>query len=454
MESPRNMKTSNFKRWLFAAMLALAGPAHPLDLVQAYQAALQSDPSLRAAQAAAEAGRETVSQARSQLYPNIAFGAARTHNDLHSTQPDLAGQAAGTQQRYFSDNQALTVRQPLYRKHLLDGVEQAGRIAEDAEAALERERQALAVRVAGAYMDALLAQDHLALVQAQIKTTVAQLDAARKAVTAGSGTRTDIDEAQSRLDLATALELEARQNVEFTRLQLRQLTDRPVDSLARLDAATLPLLGPTPALVDDWVRLAEGHSPELASLDARQAAARLAVEKARSGHYPSLDAVLQVVRSTKENVTAPNSSYTNRSIGVQLSVPLYSGGYASSAVRQALAEQNRAQDLRDAGRRDLALRIHREFRGVTEGVLRIRAREQSARSAEQLVQSSQRAQQAGSRTSLDVLNAEEKRQLAARDLAQSRYDYLMARIRLRALAGEDPLQTLAEVNAWLKPGPP
>lgn len=448
------MKTSNFKRWLFAAMLALAGPAHPLDLVQAYQAALHNDPSVRAARAAADAGRETVPQARSQLFPNISFGAARTHNDLHSTQPDAPGQATGAQQRYFSDNQALTLRQPLYRKHLLDSVEQASHVAEDAEAALRRELQNLGVRVAGAYLDALLAQDQQALVQAQIKTTAAQLDAARKAISAGSGTRTDIDEAQSRLDLATALELEARQNVDFTRLQLRLLTDQPVDKLPRVDAAALPLLAPTPARVEDWVHLAEGHSPELASLDARQAAARLAVEKARSSHYPSLDAVLQVVRSTKENVTAPNSSYTNRSVGVQLNVPLYSGGYASSVVRQALAEQNRARDLRDAARRDLALRIHREFRGVTEGVLRIRAREQSARSAEQLVQSSQRAQQAGSRSSLDVLNAEEKRQLAARDLAQSRYDYLMARIRLRALAGEEPLQALAEVNAWLKAGAP
>jgi outer membrane protein/protease secretion system outer membrane protein len=210
------------------------------------------------------------------------------------------------------------------------------------------------------------------------------------------------------------------------------------------------LQSPQPPLLEDWRRTAQDQSPEIASLKARLAAAQLAVERARGGHYPSLDAVAQVVRSSNENVTAPSSSYLNHTVGLQLNVPLYAGGYVNSVVRQAMAEQVRAQELYEATLRDLGLRVYREFRGVSEGVLRVQARKQALRSAEQLVESSRRSLQAGARTSLDVLNAEERKYLARRDLAQARYEYLMARIRLQSLAGGDKLRTLTEVNTWLR----
>lgn len=433
-----------------ALALAVAAPAHSMDLLQAYQAALQQDPTVRAARAAADAGREALPQAKAQLYPNIALSAARNYNDLDSTQPNLFGQSTTQHQKYYSDNQAITVRQALYRKHLLDGVAQAAYVVDDANATLERELQNLGVRVAGAYLDALLATDQLALTLAQKDTTNAQLNAAQKALTGGSGTRTDIDEAQAHLDHAVALELESRQQVDFTRSQLEAITNQPVGVLARLDPDAMQLQSPQPPLLDDWRRAAQDQSPEIASLKARMAAAQLAVERARAGHYPSLDAVAQVVRSSNENVTAPRSSNLNHTIGLQLNIPLYAGGYVNSAVRQAMAEQVRAQELHEAMLRDLGLRVYREFRGVSEGVLRVQARKQALRSAEQLVESSKRAQQAGARTSLDVLNAEERKYLARRDLAQARYEYLMARIRLQALAGGDKLDTLTEVNTWLR----
>jgi len=433
-----------------ALVLVATAPAHSMDLLQAYQAALQQDPTIRAARAAADAGREALPQARAQLYPNVALSAARTHNDLDSTQPNLFGQSVSQHQNYYSDNQSLSVRQPLYRKHLLDGVKQATFLVDDADATLERELQNLGVRVAGAYLDALLATDQLALTLAQKDTTTAQRNAAQKALAGGSGTRTDIDEAQAHLDQALAQELESRQQVDFTRRQLEALTNQPVGVLAPLDPNAMQLQPPQPPLLEDWRRAAQDQSPELASLKARVAAAQLAVERARAGHYPSLDAVAQVVRSSNENVTAPSSSYLNHTIGLQLNVPLYAGGSVNSAVRQALAEQVRAQESYEATVRDLGLRVHREYRGVSEGVLRVQARVQALRSAEQLVESSRRSLQAGARTSLDVLNAEERKYLARRDLAQARYEYLMARIRLQALVGGDKLNALTEINTWLR----
>lgn len=440
-------------RALAAAAALFAGSAWSMDLLQAYQAALQEDATVRAARAASDAARERLPQARAQLLPNIAFSAVRNRNDLSRTQENpLSGQPVTTDEQHYSFNQTLQLRQPLFRKPLWAGLEQAGYIVQDADASFERELQNLGVRVAGSYLEALLAHDQLELVLSQQAFTLTQLDAAHKALAAGSGTRTDIDEAQARLDLNRAQELEARQHLDYTRRQLEVLTRHPAGQIARLYAGKLPLLQPEQQNLDAWLAKAEASSPELRALKARLEAARSEVTKAQGGHYPTLDAVAQITRSASENVTTPSSRYSNRALGLQLNVPLYAGGYTSSIVRQAVAEQTRAEEMLEATRRDLGLRLHREYRGVTEGVAKVGALEQAVRSAEQLVKSTRRSFEAGSRTLVDILNAEQQLQSTRRDLAQARYLYLISRVRLQALAGGDKEAVITELNGWLAGG--
>lgn len=434
----------------FGVLLSAAAvlPVWALDFDQAYRAASENDATIRAARSAADAGRERLPQARAQQLPNVSLSAGRTHNDLTSKtlgQPETRGN------QYYSGSQALSVRQPIYRPFISASLRQAQAQVEDAEAALERDEQALVTRVAEAYFDALLARDQLSLVTAQKKTYTTQVDAARKGFASGSGTRTDVDEAQARLDLTLAQELEAQQNVEFTHRRLAVITGSEVDALAVLDVARFSPSTPVPASLDAWVERAERASPELVSLRAQVEAARLEIEKAQAGHKPTLDVVAQWSRTNSDSVTSVNSRYDNKTIGLQLSVPLYSGGYVSSTVRQAVAAHDRARELLEAARRDLGVRVHREFRGVTEGVLRVAALEQAVRSADQALLSNQMSFKAGMRTSLDVLNAEQQRTLALRDLAQARYVYMLSSLRLESLAGEDRESIVAKVNRWLVP---
>ena len=431
--------------------MAAALPAWSLDLRQAYEAAYENDATIRAARAGAQASREKLPQARAQQRPNVSLNASRNHNDLTSKTQNMLGQQQTNENKYYSGSQSLSVRQPLYRPYLSALVRQAQAQVEDADAALERDEQTLVTRVGEAYFDALLAQDQVLLIEAQKATYATQLDAARKGLQAGTGTRTDIDEAQARLDLTLAQELEALQNVEFTRRRLESLMGRPVDVLASLDVQRFNPTAPIPGLVDAWVERAEQASPELQSLRAQLDAAGMEVEKAQAGHKPTLDAVAQWSRSNSDTVTSVNQRYDNKSIGLQLSVPLYAGGYVSSTVRQAVAAQERAREALEAARRDLGVRVHREFRGMTEGVLRVKALEQAVRSAEQAVLSNQKSFQAGSRTTVDVLNAQQQKTTAQRDLAQARYLYLVSRLRLQALAGYDRQVSVAQVNSALLP---
>lgn len=420
-----------------------------MDLQQAYDAAVENDATIRAARAGAAAGRERLPQAKSQLRPNVSLSAGRNYNDLISEGKNFLGKATTTQIHYFSGNQTLSVRQPLYRPYLTAQVRQAQAQVEDADATLERDEQSLVVKVGEAYFEALLTSDQLALVLAQKETYTKQLDAARKGLAAGSGTRTDVDEAQARLDMTTAQELEARQNVEFTRHRIEVLTGQNDAALAQLDVDRFTPVAPVPGSVDAWIERAEQSSPELQSLRAQLEVARQEIEKARAGHLPTLDAVAQWARTNSDNVTSVNSRYDNKIIGLQLSVPLYAGGYVSSMVRQAVASQERVQEMLEATRRDLGVRVHREFRGMTEGVARIKALEQAVYSAEQATLSNRKSFEAGSRTTIDVLNAEQQKTMAQRDLAQARYVYLISRLRLQSLSGDDRQTSVAQTNQWL-----
>ena len=434
---------------LATAALASWAQTSVMDLKQVYQASLEQDATVRASRAAAESGRERVPQALAGLLPQVSASAGRNNNNLDTTAPNILGAPVTTNDRYMSDNHTVQLRQPLMNMQRWLQFKQAQSLVEETEANLDRELQNLVVRVAGAYFETLMADEQFELVQTQIKTYTALVDASQKALAAGSGTRTDIDDALSRLDMAKAQELEARQNQDLTRRQLQLLVNQPVNKIAKLNVAALQLKSPEPPNLDEWTRKAEQASPEVKALQARLEAARREVSKAQAGHFPTLDAVAQWSNSGSENITRINSRYENKTIGLQLNIPIYAGGYVNSTIRQAVSEQSRTEETLEALRRDLGVRVHKEYRGVSEGVMRVKALEQAARSAEQMLRSTQMSQKAGSRTQLDVLNAQQQYTLALRDLAQARMVYLLSKVRLASLVGDDALVSIEQVNASL-----
>jgi len=441
--------------WL-GAFLALACACVPfeaaqaLDLRQAFDAAITADARLNAARATADAAAERLPQARSQLLPNIALSASRAENLLDTTRPNpLTGDKFTTTERYPSTNAVLNLRQTLFRRQQTLGVDQAEYLVDDARQTLNLEMQNTAVRVSGAYFDALLATDQLELIEAQKISTTTGLDAARKALVAGHGTRTDVDQAQTRLDMVLAQEIEARQHVDFTRRQLQNLIGRAPDTLSGLDPARLQTTTNSVASLNDLIAEATASNPEIRSLKSRVEATRLEVAKASAGHYPTLDLVAQISNSQSDSVTNPYAAYYNRSIGVQFTMPIYSGGYVTSAERQAAAQLQNAQAVLDGAVLDLSLKVEREYRNVTEGASKIQAFSQATRSAGVALDSTRKSYAAGVRTLLDVLNADQELKANERNLVQARYNYITARIRLGALLGNaNPV--IEETNGWLR----
>ncbi len=445
------MKHRSLKFQLLAGtLLSCSMGAWSMDLLQAYEAAKINDATIRASRAAADAGRERLPQALAQMLPNVNASMTQNKNRLRRDIPNSLGQIASTDSEYPSSNRTLSLRQPLFRSYLTAQYRQAEAQVQDTEAALGQDEQDLAVRVSGAYFEAMLTHEQLALVLAQRAAYSTQLAAARQALVGGAGTRTDVDEAQARLDMNAANEIEARQNIDYTLRRLQTLVNQPINSLAKLDLARFELADPQPNQVESWIERAEQNSLRLQSYKAQVQVARGEVDKAKAGHMPTLDAVAQWTRSDSEDQVTVQTAYTNKSLGLQLTIPLFAGGYVNSTVRQALAGLERAEQLLEATRLDLAVNVHKEFRGVTENIGKIKALEQALRSSDQLVLSNRKSMQAGSRTLVDVLNAEQQRTMVLRDLAQARYMYLISRIRLLALVGSADADAVAVINRSLQ----
>ena len=430
-----------------------ANSAWALDFKTAYEAALQHDATILAERAAAQAAQERLPQALSQRRPSLSLSAGQNRNHLESQTANMLGQRSVSERYYDSNNAALQLRQPLYRPAILAQIKQARAQVQDADAVLDVNENDLLERVAQAYFDALLGQVQLDLASAQKTAFAAQLQSAQKGFAAGVGMRTDVDEAQARMDLAHAQVLQAQQALDLARRRLALLLGVSVAQLvqlADLDTQRFAPSAPVPTSAEQWIALAEESSPQLQALRARLRAAQAEVDKAQAGHKPTLDVVATVSRSDSDSVTSINTVYKQKYVGVQLNVPLYSGGYVSSTVRQALAEVQRMQQTLEAAQRDLSNQVYEQFSAMTEGVLRIAALEQAVRSAQQALLSSQKSLQAGARTTVDVLNAEQQLTVAQRDLAQARYGYVLAHLKLQMLAGQERMANVDAVNRWLK----
>jgi protease secretion system outer membrane protein len=444
-------------RWwgltVLCAGIALPSAASAFDLLDAYRLAVAGDANFLAARATADAAREALPQAKAGLLPQISLSANRNHYDTDQTSIDSLRRERTIEYEYWGKNGALSLRQPLFRLGNVANYFQAEASVAGAEATLEKHTQNLALRLAGAYFDVLAAIDKLDTVRTQKAAYAGQLTASERAFETGFGTRTDIDDVRARFDMAVAQEIDAAHGLGVTERALAGVLNQRVKSetLARIDATRLRLDLPQPRDLDAWLSLAEQQNPELRAILSNIEVAEREVDKARAAHLPTLDLVASRSLSDSADNSTYGSKYWTTSFGVQLNVPLYAGGQTSSAVRQAQANLERARQEYEGGRRQLEVEVAKEFGVVEQGVARVKALEQALRSAEQALLSSRKGVMAGTRNSVDVLNALQQLSSARLDLSKARSDYAIGRLKLKIAAGMLNEDDVIEVNSWLKP---
>jgi outer membrane protein len=443
MESPSMI----VRRMTLALALAAAfGPAGAADLLTIYRDSQVSDPVYQSARATYNATLEKLPQARSAYLPLIAGSATAFRNEVER---DIASNLSFNTTVY-----AITLSQPIFRLQSWIAIDQAKQQVLQAEVTLAGTQQDLILRVAQAYFDVLLAQDNVALSETQSSAISEQLAQAKRNFEVGTATIVDTLDAQARYDQTTAKAIADKNDLEVKRSALQVLIGKPPEGLTPL-REPLALGVPQPNSIDSWVDASQDSSYTVASARANLEIFRQEVDRQRAGHLPTLDLTGNFARSSNPQNAIPGAlgAVSNAGvIGLQLSVPIYSGGLTQSRVREALANRDRAEQDLDNTKRTVAQAVRTNFLNVTSGIAQVRALEQALASTQSQLDSTILGRDVGVRTSVDVLNAQQAVFQTRRDLQQARYNFLMSNLRLKAAAGVLTETDLEDVNRTLARG--
>jgi protease secretion system outer membrane protein len=433
---------------LAAALVIQANSASAIGLIQAYEAALKNDPTYQSAIHDRDAGQENKALGLSNLLPNVSASYSSNKNRADITQPDPfspTGQLITTQPQYSSASGVVQLRQPIINLDGLARYKQGVAQANYSDMQFDGRGQDLLLRLIGAYADAKFAEDQLALATAQRDAYAEQKRVNERMFQMGEGTKTDMVETQARLDVAEAQLLESRDNLTTARNGLEAIVGMEVTQLDPLtdDFRVKPM---QPATFEEWKALALAHNAEIAAQRYGVEIAEQEVNKNRAGHMPRVDFVAAYSKGKSESINTLNQESTVRSIGVQINIPLYSGGAVAAGTNQAIAGYEKAKSDLDAKTSQVLVELRKQFNLVLSSATRIDAMVKSVNSARLLVHATQQSVKGGERINLDILNAQQQMYAAQRDLAQARYNYLISYLRLRNAAGTlsgDDLRTVA-----------
>lgn len=438
-------------RLALACLTCLAGlPAYAMDLQQAWELLQAQGPTYRAAIHERDAGLENRALGRAGLLPQVSASASRSRVDGTREQEDLLGRNTENDLDYDAQAYIVRLRQPLYNRQKFVEYRQGQQRAEYSEALFDATTQQEAVTLTRRYFDVLLTRETIDLAATKLKALEQQVAAAQRRFELGDGTITDVDQAAARRDLAKAELIEAQDNHVVAVRLLQEILGQLPDNLATL-RREFPTPGLQPATLQEWLSEASAGNPSLRAQQLNQAVAEEEVNRARSGHLPTLDLVLGYTDSDSDSISTIDQQNRYASAGVELNVPLFSGGAVSARVRQAIASRDQAGEEFNSTREQVLTATTREFRGVQSGATRIRALERAVVSSERAQDSARKGFLAGASTNLDILNAEEQVYIARRDLLEAKLRYLQARLQLAAavgLLGEDDIR---QANTYLGP---
>jgi protease secretion system outer membrane protein len=432
------------------ALCALhAGSASALSLQQAYEAALKNDPAYRMNYYENEAGKESRVLGRAGLLPTISgsYSANRNRADVEGV--DILGRKSLTHPNYVSRSAVVQLRQPLINLEAIARYRQGVAQTAQSGAQFESNTAEVALRVVGAYADVLFADDQLALAQVQRAQFLEQQKVNQRLFEKGEGTKTDMLETQARLDLAEAQLLEARDNVTAQRTVLSGVIGMEVGTLDKLAPGfRFDTLGA--GTFEEWKARALLNNPDLKVARLAAEVARLEIGKQRAGHAPRLDLIATYSKGDAETINTYNQSTVNRSVGIQLNVPIYAGGAVSATTRQAVAGYERANAELEVKTNKILVELRKAHDLVVSSVARVSALVKATESSKELMKATEQSIKGGVRINLDLLTAQQQLFVSQRDLAQARYSYLLGALRLRAAAGTLDGDDMRAVAAYFR----
>jgi outer membrane protein len=437
--------------FLIAASLTLATQqAQAENLLQVYQQAKGYDAQFKALESDYLATLERKPQALAALKPQVGIAGSLTESTQYSSDASYADPSSTT--TGSNANYSLSLSKSLYNKSLSSQVKQADTIIAQAGAGLEASREDLVLRAAEAYFNFLLAQDNLEFARTEKNAISRQLEQTKAYFDAGRSAITDVKEAESRYDLSTAQEINAVNQLDLSREQLRVLTGGFYQSL-NAPAANMPLAMPTPGDIEQWVKIAKANNKKLIASRHAIETAQTAIDLQRAAKQPVVDLIAKQTGSDSQSNAALDPRNYGASVGVQVSMPLYTGGSTDSKIREAQHNFRQAQQQYDFQNRTTEQQARNAFLTVQSSISQVKANQRALSSAETAAEATQAGFEVGTRTAVDVLTSLRNVFSARRDYSQTRYTYLLNTLKLRQAAGTLSDQDIVAMNTFMTTTP-
>lgn len=406
------------------------------SLADAYQAARGHDALYLAATKELEAARQGVPIARAALLPQVGLGASWSKVTGNREYGNAPNEPLRVPLSYEAPQVSLNLRAPLFDHEAQSRFRQASFLADGAEALMAARHLDLIGRLTAAYLQVLVQFELVVAATEEARALEAQAQSARQRHARGEGTLQESATSEAAAGLARARLVQSRDDLAVARRRLQRITGIEVTALRAAPADFLGLDLPLPSL-QAWLDQALAHSPSLRYRSLMIDVATQGIERRRAGHLPRLDVVASVARAENESVSTLNQTTSQRSVGIQLNVPLFSGGAVEAGVAQSRAERERAEQELRGERENLTLEVERLYRAVSGGRERLTAHLRALDSAAVAVRASSRAFETGLGTATELRDALLGQARARRDLIQARYEYLNQRTQLMVVSGWD-----------------
>ena len=429
-------------------LLIYSNIANALNLIQAYEAALSNDPEFRIALKENEAGQASRVVGRAAVLPQVSASIYQASTDSKIAGPAyLNGPNVITNRAYPANNTVVQLTQPLINLEALARYRLGHAQADLSDARFMYRSQDLLVRVLQAYTDVLYAQDQLTFTVAERDAKKEQLTVNKRMLEKGEGTITDKLETQASYEMSEAQVIEAQDNVELAKRKLEVLIGNPISSLSAVRKLSnqfrvIPLV---PSAFELWKETALASNPEIRAQSHNIEVNRQDYQRNRAGHYPVLSGIASWNQAKSYTVSTIYQDTNTSSVGVQLTIPIFSGGEVTGRTSQARANFEKSQAEFDAVTNTVITELRKQYDLVISSQKKVMALTRAVESASELVKAMRKSIQAGQRINLDALIADRGLANAQRDLSQARYAYLLATLRLKQQAGTLTVEDLEQV---------
>lgn len=427
--------------------------AQALDLMHAYEFALNNDPVYRSASKDNEAGQANRVIGRSQLMPRINYSYWTAANNLKQSGPAYTGGPNQIYNKaYPSDNQTAQLTQPIFDLGALARYRQGIAQGDFADAKFAYQSQDLIVRTLQAYVDLLFAEDQLHYQTAERDAYREQMKVNQRVFEKGEGTRTDLLESTASFSLAEAKVIEAQDNVENAKRKLEAMMGEPIKSASSVKklANNFKIQPIFPKSFDDWKEVALGSNPELTAMSHQIEIARQTYMQNKAAHYPTISGFVNWNQQKSYTVVTVNQESLQSMVGLSVNVPIFSGGETVGKTSQARAGYEKSQADYDATRDRIITELKKQYDSVNSSLQRVEALMRAVSSSSELTRAMRKSIQGGVRINLDALLADKAFATAQRDLAQAKYNYLLSVLKLKQQAGTLTVEDLEKTATYFQ----